>query len=80
MKKLTLVALLFVLALAVCGLMACTQEPPEETTGTQAPTNAPTEPASEAPTEVPTEAPTEPEEMTMEPKTTISVVVNGSTE
>ena len=85
MKKLTLFALLFVLALAVCGLMACTQEPPEETTGTQAPTNAPTEPASEAPTEVPTEAPTEPpvtepEEMTMEPKTTISVVVNGSTE
>ncbi len=81
MKKLTLFALLLVLALAVCGLMACTQEPPEEITETHASTEAPTEPPTESPTEAPTEPPvTEPEEMTMEPKTTISVIADGKTE
>ncbi len=72
---------------------APTAAPTEESTEkpTEAPTEAPateapTEDVTEAPTEVPeTEAPTEPpetepEEMTMEPKTTISVIAEGKTE
>ena len=48
---------------------------------TPAPTEPPTEAPTEAPTETPTEPPvTEPEEMTMEPKTTLSVIAEGKTD
>ena len=43
-------------------------------------TEPPTEEPTETPTEAPTEAPTEPEEMTMEPKTTLSVIADGRTD
>ena len=83
MKKLILAALLLAV---ICGLVACTGDDlPEDTavtvTSTEAPTEVPTEPPTEANTEAPTDPPvTEPEEMTMEPKTTISVIADGSTE
>ncbi len=80
MKKLILAALLLVV---ICALCACTgSDVPEETTiPTETPTESPTEKPTEAPTEASTEPPvTEPEEMTMEPKTTVSVIADGKTE
>ena len=80
MKKLFLAVLLLAV---LCILCACTgSEIPEESTAV---TEAPTEPTTETPTEGATEAPTEPpvtepEEMTMEPKTTLSVITDGKTE
>ena len=80
MKKLFLAVLLLA---TLCILCACTgSEIPEESTAV---TEAPTEPTTETPTEGATEAPTEPpvtepEEMTMEPKTTLSVITDGKTE
>ena len=51
---------------------------------TESPTEPPTEAVSEEPSEVPTETsaetPTEPEEITMESKTTVSVIADGRTE
>lgn len=58
-------------------------EPPatEEPSVTEVPTEPDTTPDTEMQTEPPTEPPrTEPEEMTMEPKTTMPVIVDGKTE
>ena len=81
MKKLLFLFLAGMLALT---LFACVGgDTPADTTveETPAPTEAPTSPPTEAPTEEATEPPvTEPEEMTMEPKTTISVITDGKTE
>ena len=81
MKKLLFLLLAGMLALT---LFACVDgDTPADTTveETPAPTEAPTSPPTEAPTEEATEPPvTEPEEMTMEPKTTISVITDGKTE
>ncbi len=79
-------AILATALLLALGLSACTPEGPgdadtaAETTGTV----AVTDPATDAPTEAVTEAPTEPEttapqEMTMEPKTTMAVIAEGKT-
>lgn len=79
--------------LAALGLVACTPaDPGAEDTGAEItasvtdPVTVPaTDPATEAPTEPVTEAPTEPattepQEMTMEPKTTMPVIVDGKTD
>ncbi len=94
MKKYLFAALLLLSALTVATtLCACVGgDVPTDTTPdsvTEAPTAAPTEPetapVTEAPTAEPTAEPTEPpvtepEEMTMEPKTTLSVIAEGKTD
>ena len=81
MKKLLFVLLVGLLALTLCACVG--SDTPADTTAedTPAPTEAPTAEPTEAPTETPTEPPvTEPEEMTMEPKTTLSVIAEGKTD
>ena len=82
MKKLFFLVLVGLLALTLCACVG--SDTPADTTPEDV-TPAPTEPPTEAPTEVPTETPTEPpvtepEEMTMEPKTTLSVIAEGKTD
>ena len=82
MKKLFFLVFVGLLALTLCACVG--SDAPADTTPEDV-TPAPTEPPTEAPTEVPTEAPTEPpvtepEEMTMEPKTTLSVIAEGKTD
>ena len=81
MKKLLFLFLVGLLALTLCACVV--DDTPADTTAedTPAPTEAPTAEPTEAPTETPTEPPvTEPEEMTMEPKTTLTVIAEGKTE
>ena len=81
MKKLLFFLLVGLLALTLCACVG--SDTPADTTAedTPAPTEAPTAEPTEAPTETPTEPPvTEPEEMTMEPKTTLSVIAEGKTD
>ena len=81
MKKLFFLVLIGLLALTLCACVG--GDTPADTTAedTPAPTESPTAEPTEAPTETPTEPPvTEPEEMTMEPKTTVSVIAEGKTE
>ena len=81
MKKLLFFLLVGLLALTLCACVV--DDTPADTTAedTPAPTEAPTAEPTEAPTETPTEPPvTEPEEMTMEPKTTLTVIAEGKTE
>ena len=82
MKKLFFLVFVGLLALTLCACVG--SDTPADTTAedvTPAPTEAPTEPPTEAPTEAPTEPPvTEPEEMTMEPKTTLTVIADGKTD
>ena len=82
MKKLFFLVLVGLLALALCACVG--SGTPADTTPedmTPAPTEPPTEAPTEAPTETPTEPPvTEPEEMTMEPKITLSVIAEGKTD
>ena len=82
MKKLFFLVLVGLLALTLCACVG--SDTPADTTPedmTPAPTEPPTEAPTETPTETPTEPPvTEPEEMTMEPKTTLSVIAEGKTE
>ena len=81
MKKLLFFLLVGLLALTLCACVV--DDTPADTTAedTPAPTEAPTAEPTETPTETPTEPPvTEPEEMTMEPKTTLSVIADGKTE
>ena len=85
MKKLLFFLLVGLLALTLCACVV--DDTPADTTAedTPAPTEAPTAEPTEAPTETPTETPTEPpvtepEEMTMEPKTTLTVIAEGKTE
>ena len=85
MKKLLFLFLVGLLALTLCACVVddTPADTPADTTAedTPAPTEAPTAEPTEAPTETPTEPPvTEPEEMTMEPKTTLSVIADGKTE
>ncbi len=82
MKKLLFFLLVGLLALTLCACVG--SDAPADTTPEDV-TPAPNEPPTEAPTEVPTETPTEPpvtepEEMTMEPKTTLSVIAEGKTD
>ena len=77
MKKLFFLVFIGLLALTLCACMG--SDTPEDVT--PAPTESPTEIPTEAPTETPTEPlVTEPEEMTMEPKTTVAVIADGKTE
>ena len=81
MKKLLFLFLVGLLALTLCACVV--DDTPADTTAedTPAPTEAPTAEPTEAPTETPTDPPvTEPEEMTMEPKTTLTVIAEGKTE
>ena len=81
MKKLFFLVLIGLLALTLCACVV--DDTPADTTAEDppAPTEAPTAEPTEAPTETPTEPPvTEPEEMTMEPKTTLTVIAEGKTE
>ena len=82
MKKLFFLVLVGLLALTLCACVG--SDTPADTTPedvTPAPAESPTEAPTEVPTETPTEPPvTEPEEMTMEPKTTLSVIAEGKTE
>ena len=82
MKKLFFLVLVGLLALTLCACVG--SDTPADTTVedvTPAPTEPPTEAPTEAPAETPTEPPvTEPEEMTMEPKTTLSVIAEGKTD
>ena len=81
MKKILFLFLVGLLALTLCACVV--DDTPADTTAedTPAPTESPTAEPTEAPTETPTEPPvTEPEEMTMEPKTTVSVIAEGKTE
>ena len=82
MKKLFFLVFVGLLALTLCACVG--SDAPADTTPedvTPAPTEPPTEAPTEAPTETPTEPPvTEPEEMTMEPKTTLSVIAEGKTD
>ena len=82
MKKLFFLVLIGLLALTLCACVG--SDAPADTTPedvTPAPTEPPTDTPTEAPTETPTEPPvTEPEEMTMEPKTTLSVIAEGKTD
>lgn len=85
MKKLFFLVFVGLLALTLCACVVddTPADTPADTTAedTPAPTEAPTAEPTEAPTETPTEPPvTEPEEMTMEPKTTLTVIAEGKTE
>ena len=71
------------LALLLClVLIGCKDDNTPADTGvpTDGPAGVPTEAPTAAPTEAPTEPATEPEEMKMEPKTTLTVIEGGKTD